>query len=319
MIELNRLDEVQFTPDHGMVVALGVFDGVHRAHQAIIRECVQLAKERRGTPAVFTFRNHPSEILSPSQPTPLLTPHVIKREIFARLGVDLLIAPDFDRSLAEMAPQQFIEDVLGRRLAARVVLAGFNFRFGRGGGGGAEMLSSYRGTLFDDVRIIGMFEFGSSALSSTRIRKSILSGNLPAAEVMLGRRYRLAGKVVAGDGRGRLLSFPTANLEVLNQPIPPQGIYGARVFLQPMSSVGIDGLMYIGSAPTFHRQTTEKPIRVEVFLMDWEGDLYDQWIFLEVMCYIREDMVFDTPEQLVKQMKMDKEFFQKWLEQHPDI
>jgi riboflavin kinase/FMN adenylyltransferase len=319
MIELNQLDRVQFTPSQGVVVALGVFDGVHRAHQAIISECVRVAKNRGGIPAVFTFRNHPSEILSPSERSLLLTPHVIKREILASLGVDRLIAPDFDRSLAQMPPQQFIEDVLGRRLAARVVLAGFNFRFGRKGEGDATMLLSYQGGLFDEVRILPRFEHEGVPLSSTRIREAILRGDLGAAESMLGRRYRLAGKVVAGDRRGRLLGYPTANLGVVSQPIPPEGIYGARVHFDPTSTVGTNGLVYIGSAPTFQRQATESPVRIEVFLMDWQGDLYGQWIFVEVMCYIRGDVIFDNPSDLVTQIHKDRDFFQKWLNQHPDM
>ncbi|MFH1739192.1 MAG: riboflavin kinase, partial [bacterium] len=247
----------------------------------------------------------------------LLTPHVIKRSLLADLGVDLLVAPTFDRQLANIPPREFIEEILANRLMARNLLVGFNFRFGRGGHGDAEMLASYEGRLFNQVRVIPAFEFEGSPLSSTRIRQAILDGDLPTAESMLGRRYRLAGKVVPGDGRGRVLGFPTANLEVPNQAIPPAGIYGSRVFFEPTSADAINGLLYIGSAPTFHTAAGEHPTRVEIFLMNWEGDLYDQELFVEVICHIREDKTFQTSQDLVKQIEKDRDFFTDWLYQNP--
>jgi len=316
MREIDDLDAVQLNPGDNVSVALGVFDGVHRAHQALVSECVRSAREIGGTAAVFTFQNHPAEVLFPNENLSLLTPHSVKREILASLGVDLIIAPQFDLALAEISPREFVESILGERLAARHVYAGFNFRFGKGGRGDAAMLQSYQGRLFERVHIVPMMKYDGLPLSSTRIREAVQAGNLDAAEAMLGRRYRLAGLVVAGDSRGRLLGFPTANLDIGKQTLPREGIYGARVFFVAASSEGFDSLLYIGSAPSFRAGNEQRPVRIEVFLMDWEGDLYNRELFVEILCSIREDRVFNDPCDLVRQIEKDREFFLAWLEKN---
>ncbi len=316
MIELSELQDIACTANDGVVVALGVFDGVHRAHQAILAECVERARKNNGTAAVFTFRNHPTEVFAPKHPALLLTPHPIKRAILAESGIDLLVAPEFDQALADMAPEAFIEDILGGRLSARGICVGFNFRFGRRRRGDAAMLSSYEGRLFKKVTVMPRHELDGVPISSTRIREDIICGDLTAAEAMLGRPHRLAGLVVHGEKRGRILGFPTANLEISNQPMPPVGIYGARVCFEPDFKEGIDSLMYIGSAPTFHPNGSNAPVRVEVFLMNWEGDLYGHDLYVEILCHIRDDRVFDDPAQLAAQIEQDRQFFVNWLAAH---
>ncbi|HPA46659.1 MAG TPA: riboflavin biosynthesis protein RibF [bacterium] len=317
MREVDHLDGIQLNPGDNVSVALGVFDGVHRAHQALVLECVRSAREIGGVAAVFTFRNHPAEVLLPNENLSLLTPHSVKREILAELGVDLLVAPPFDRALAEIAPKEFVESILGQRLMARRIYAGFNFRFGKGGRGDAAMLQSYQGRLFERVHIVPMMKYDGLPLSSTRIREAVQAGDLDAVEAMLGRRYRLAGRVVTGDARGRILGFPTANLDIGKQTLPREGIYGARVFFQSTASKGVKGLLYIGSAPSFRQGPEPAPVRVEVFLMDWEGDLYNRDLFVEILCPIREDRFFENPSDLVRQIKKDRDFFLAWLEKNP--
>ena len=288
-------------PDHRpSAVALGVFDGVHLGHRAILGAAVAHARAT-GSPAVAcTFEPHPLEVLQPDRaPLPITTLDE-RLELIAACGVDESVVLAFTRELAHMEPEAFVKDVLVDRLAARQVVVGFNHRFGRAARGDAALLRDLGARGGFGVDVIEPLTVDGVPVSSTAIRAALGRGDLEAAVRMLGRPYTLPGKVVAGAGRGRTLGFPTANIAPDRPVLVAPGVYACTIEVagQPRRAV-----VNVGVRPTFD----EKTLAIEAYLLDFSGDLYGQTVRLTFRSRVREERRFSSVDALRAQIAADVE------------
>lgn len=300
----RSLDEIARLPEGTpRAVAIGTFDGVHLGHQQIISMAVQAARSMNGVATVVTFEPHPGAVLRPHDRPKVLTPLEVKIDLMGELGVDEVVAVPFTKEFASLSPDEFCKVLLSDRLQARQVSVGANFRFGRGGLGTAIDLLSYGQEYGFSVSAIQLLRIDGGVVSSTRIRRLVLQGDVRSAARLLGRPHRLVGMVVAGVGRGRTLGVPTANIRPPEDAaVPANGVYITRTHLPlqpPFQSV-----TSIGTNPTFEHDDV---VRIETFLFDFHGTLYDSPIQVEFLERLREQRPFPSKEALVEQITRDVE------------
>lgn len=291
---LSSIEELD-GPAH---LALGVFDGVHLGHQAVIARAVA-ARAEGGSAGVLTFDPYPLRVLAPEKaPKRLLASLDHKARILGPLGVDFLLALPFDRRQAEVEAQDFVRELVAA--GARTIAAGEDWRFGRGRGGDRNLLgrlADQHGFRFDAVPPVMI---DGERISSTRIRQAIRDGNLDAAAAMLGRRYTVAGRVVEGRKLGRRLGFPTANLERGEEQYPPDGVWAVRVLLDGHWT---DGVANLGRRPTVE----DGERQLEVHLLGDPGDLYGRWLEVDFAGHLRGERRFGSVEELRGQIEVDVE------------
>jgi riboflavin kinase/FMN adenylyltransferase len=284
------------------VVTVGNFDGVHRGHQALVGAAVEGAKASGGVSVVLTFDPHPSRVLSPDRAPEALVTVDQKEELLAGLGVDRLALLPFTVDLSSRNPPDFAAAVLQRALGARRVVVGTNFRFGRGRAGDVALLRRLgEGLGFDVVAVDPVFHEGAP-ISSTRIREALARGAVEAARDLLGRPFFVDGEVVRGDGRGRTIGIPTANLALRNETLPRPGVYAATCRRLPAAGRRA-AVVNLGRRPTFGGGETT----LEAHLLDFAGDLYGAVLRVEFRNRLRDEKRFEGPEALVGQIREDVE------------
>ena len=284
---------------HWPVVTLGVFDGVHRGHQAVLKQVIRLANRHGGEALVITFDRHPRTLLDAEAP-PLITSLEHRLVLFERLGIDGALVLRFDHRQAAMSAAQFVEHFLIRRLAARAVVLGFNSRFGRGAEGDIELLRRYEAeNSFEVCRGRPVYSSGQP-VSSTAIRRAITEGRLGEARRMLGRPVSLLGTVIRGDGRGRSLGFPTANLDLHHEVAPPAGVYATWTRHRQR---WLPSVASIGPRPTYDDDTA--PGTVEVHLIDRRGLLYGRDLEVQFVRRLRGQRRFADALSLAQQIGRD--------------
>lgn len=287
-------------------VALGVFDGVHLGHRAILGAAVADARTSGVRAVACTFEPHPMEVLQPDRaPLPITTLEE-RLSLIAACGADEAVVLTFTRALAAVEPEAFVEDVLVDRLQARQVVVGFNHRFGRGARGDAALLRELGGRLGFGVDVIPPLTVDGVPVSSTAIRTALARGDLDAAARMLGRPYTLPGKVVAGAGRGRTLGFPTANVAPERPVLVAPGVYACTVDVGGQQRRAV---VNIGVRPTFG----EEALAVEAYLLDFSGDLYGRTVRLTFVSRVREERRFPSVDALRAQIADDVETARKRL------
>lgn len=286
MIVVTDLDLVH----HPTAVALGNFDGIHLGHRRVIEPILH----RSGlVGTVVSFNPHPRDFFSGTRSL-LLTPLGEKVSLLERLGVEQLVLLTFDEGLAKLRAEMFMARILQDALQAKFISVGFNFRFGFQRQGDGELLRSVWGDQLV-IREEQRFRDGGR-ISSSAIRMALAMGDVPLANELLGRRYSISGNVVAGEQLGRKIGFPTANLQVDQQKyLPKDGVYGVLVGGNP-------GVMNIGVRPTVGGGTKRT---IEVHLLNWRGNLYDQEIMVELVRYIRGERKFNSFEELKAQIQRD--------------
>jgi len=281
-IKVTSLPDVEPHPRH---VAIGTFDGVHRGHQAVIK----------GADTVLTFDPHPLEILHPAALPKLIMPFGVKRDVIEGLGVSELVVIPFDRDFASRSAEEFIEDVLIAKLAAKQVSVGENFRFGAKAKGDPAMLASRNEF---ETRVVPLVEVDGETVSSTRIRALVAAGDMEGARHCLGAPFMVEGEVVSGDQRGRELGFPTANLVPDDRlAIPGHGVYAAF-------ANGVPAAVNVGVRPTFE---SGRGVLIESYLIDHEEDLYDKLLRVAFVDRLRGEKRFASVEELIAQMRADVE------------
>jgi riboflavin kinase / FMN adenylyltransferase len=299
----RRFDGVDGVPD-GLgpaVVTVGMFDGVHRGHRALLDRVTAEAAARDLRAAAVTFDRHPLAVLRPGSEPPLLTTLDRKVELLGEAGIGVVLVLAFTRELSQVGAEAFATDVLFDALAARAVVVGENFRFGHKAAGDPALLASLGGPRGIEVVAVPLHALGDQVVSSTRVRDELASGAVAAAAVSLGRPYAVEGEVVAGDRRGRpLLGIPTANLAVPDGiAIPTDGVYAGHL-TDTVDGVARPAAISVGTNPQFG---TER--RVEAHVLDFDADLYGHRVSVDFRHHLRGQAVFAGVDQLVAQMRAD--------------
>lgn len=292
-------------PPHvaGTIATVGTFDGVHRGHWDVLLRLVERARDTGLRSILVTFDPHPLEIVNPTAAPPLLTIGAEKLEVLAESGIDYLAVVPFTPTLRSYSAAQFVDLVLLRRFRVQELLVGYDHGFGRGREGDVEVMRELGRLRGFDVDVVDAVTLPDGRpVSSTTIRRAIAGGDLPRAAQGLGRPYSVSGHVVRGAQRGRVLGFPTLNLEPVSprKLLPPEGVYAVRV-QTPGGPFG--GMMNLGPRPTFGDPT----VTLEAHLFDATGDLYGAWVRVEFMARLRDTMRFPDADALRQQLARDEE------------
>jgi riboflavin kinase/FMN adenylyltransferase len=299
--------------DERSVVTVGTFDGVHRAHQEIIHELVTRARMREGRSVVLTFEPHPKEVVASAKgEVRLLTTIGERIVLFERLGVDLLVIIPFTLEFSRQTAREFYQRYVVDAVGVEEVVVGYDHMFGRDRTAGiAELVRMGREFNFS-VFAVHQFTAEGEVVSSTQIRRALAAGDLERAERLLGYRYNVRGIVVPGDGRGRTMGYPTANIrpESEKKVIPGRGIYVVGV-----KALGADwfGMMSIGVNPT----VTDANIEVlEVHLLEFSGDLYGKEVEITFLKRLRDEQRFGSVQELVEQLARDREMSMQYIREY---
>ena len=287
----------------GTVITVGTFDGVHRGHVLVLDRTADRARHARLASVVLTFDPHPLDVVNPSAAPPLLTLWDEKLEALAQTRIDYVAVVPFTAELSAYSAEEFVDRVLLESFGMRELLIGHDHGFGRGRAGDVEslrMIGRRRGFPVEVVEAV----LGSDGapISSTVIRRAVAHGDLARASDGLGRRYSFSGHVVSGEGRGRLLGFPTLNLELASRRklLPPHGVYAVHV---EGRDAAYGGMMNLGPRPTFGDDT----VTLEVHLFEAEGDWYGSTVRVEFFARLRDTIKFAGAAELVAQLQRDAE------------
>jgi riboflavin kinase / FMN adenylyltransferase len=286
------------------VVTLGNFDGVHRGHQLLVQEALRCGRAAGCDVTVATFDPHPTRVLDPEQAPQALMTLAQKGEVLAALGVSRMVVIEFTRGLAALAPEEFASAILVQRLGARVVVAGVGFRFGRGRAGDVATLTSLGSGIGFRVSQVAPLVEGGQPVSSTRVRQALAAGDVEAARGLLGRPFATDGVVVSGDGRGRTLGIPTANVMRENEAIPTDGVYAAWCRLRQGAEAwgrAWPSVVSLGHRPTFSGDEH----RIEAHLMGFSGNAYGATMRIEYRRRLRAEQRFPDAEALLAQVAVD--------------
>ena len=297
----NQLDDI-VKPFKNAVISIGNFDGVHIGHQALFHEVIEKADAIDGTSVAMTFEPHPLRVLEQNNLPPLITLYEQKTELIDRSGIDVLICVPFTREFAAMAASEFVVDLLIRRIGMKAIVVGEDYTFGRNREGNLEMLLSMAARHdFEVIQVdwIKITQNYPGRISSTRIRELVTEGEVAEAQHLLGRRYQIRGLVTTGRNRGgKLLGFPTANINLHDELCPKTGVYAVTVEFEGKH---YDGVANIGYSPTFD----DRIFTVEVHILDFNQNIYGQKIRVNFVKRIRNEIKFASIDELSAQIQKD--------------
>ncbi len=297
---LKTYDFFQTPKLNNSCVTIGMFDGVHLGHQNLISQLVKYTHSYNIQSVVITFSRHPLEILT-GTPPPFIMPLEKRLEILEKMGINVCLILDFTLEVSHIHAYTFLQDLV-QRIGMVGIVIGKDFRFGYQGQGNLSMLQEYSSQLHYEVKVVEMFQHAQDKISSTNIRRAILEGNIPKANAMLGRPFLLIGQVIPGKQLGRILGFPTANLQLFHGLCPPDGVYAGITKIDDSYL----SLISIGTCPTFGQED----LKIEVYLLGYENNLYGQVLETEIYEKIREQKKFNSAEELCQQIKYDCEYIQ---------
>jgi riboflavin kinase/FMN adenylyltransferase len=302
--------------DPGSVVTVGTFDGVHLAHAEIIREVVSRAKMREGRSVVITFDPHPKQVVGPARGSVELLSTIGERvELIGQLGVDVLLVLEFTYAFSRITPEDFYRTYVVNGTGVDEVIVGYDHMFGRDRAAGTNELLTM-GKEFDfSVFAVHPFTVEGETVSSTVIRKALGTGDVVRASKFLGRPYSLGGTVVRGDGRGRTIGFPTANIRPVSPSkiVPAHGVYAVGV---RMANEAHFGMMNVGFRPTV---ATVPEATIEVHLFDFDRDIYGEQVAVSFLRRLRDERKFDSLSDLVEQLGRDREEARQTARQRPGM
>lgn len=297
------------------VVTLGNFDGIHLGHRAILATVVKRARAHRGMALVYTFEPHPRKVLQPDHAPGLLVTLEQKLELLEQAGVDAVVVEPFSLEFARTTAQEFVRDILHARIRPLEVYVGYDFHFGRDREGSMRMLTEMGPRLGFSVTIIPEVTVDEGDVNSTRIRELLSLGEVSRAEAMLGRPYRVRGRVARGQQRGRGIGFPTANLDPENEVLPATGVYAGWLELlddgEPGRGSRFAAVANVGRRPTFE---DEGRIVAEAHCIGFDGNLYGRRVDLFFLHHLRDERRFDGVPALKRQIQADAEQARRLLE-----
>ena len=283
----------------GPVVSIGNFDGLHHGHRVLLRRLVEGARRQGGPAVVYTFEPPPRVVLAPSQHMARILSWPDKVRLLGEQGVDAVVVERFSRAFAQHPPEWFATEVLGRRLRARGLVVGYDFRFGRARAGDVGMLKR----LLPDMPVdqVAAVELDGAVCSSSAIRERVASGDVAGAARLLGRWHFVRGTVVAGDRRGRTIGFPTANVDTDAELLPAHGVYAVQARVD--GGPPLPGVANLGLRPTFDGTM----VQLEVHLFDFSGDLYGRELMVCFVERLRGEQRFAAVDALVARIRQDAE------------
>lgn len=282
-------------------LALGVFDGVHVGHQAVILNAVESARKTGGKVGVVTFEPHPVRVLAPDRaPRRILASIEHKANLLSEMGVDFLCVQEFTLDFAAREAREFVNDLVNYSDRLKSIAVGEDWIFGKARGGNVSKLKEWGMEMGFTVTAATPVMVAGERVSSTRVRQAVRDGNLKAVHEMMGRPYDVVGTVVEGKQLARQLGFPTANVVVHNEQLPPDGVWALEVRYAAKVYQGIGNL---GRRPTVEHEGARRLL--EIHLFDFEGDLYGETLEAEFVSYIREEKKFNSVEELKSQIEKD--------------
>jgi len=292
-------DPAEITDElRGGAITIGNFDGVHVGHAKIIGRLLERASQVGGPAVVFTFDPHPARLLYPEKAPPPLTWIERKADLLADLGAEAVIAYPTDEAFLRLGPREFFDRIVCEKLAARVIVEGPNFFFGRNRKGTIGILRRFCVSAGVNLEVVEPIKVGGEYVSSSRIRRLIEAGQVEEAAPMLTQPYRIRGMVIHGAGRGRKLGFPTANLGAVETLLPRDGIYAGRA---PVDDRLYPAAISLGSNPTFGEHVR----KVEVFVLDFDASLYGRPLEVDFLARLRDIHTYASVDELVSQLGRD--------------
>lgn len=285
--------------DNNTCLAIGAFDGLHKGHQLIIKKAVEAARNNHYPAGVLSFDPHPLEIIPGKTPPPSIVSRKQKISLLENMGVDYYFEQKFNKEFAKLSAEDFVNKILINNIRVNTVVVGNDFRFANNNEANVEILERLAELHNFNAKIISQLHASDDRISSTRIRRLLKKGQIKKASKFLGRPYQICGKVIHGQKRGRELGFPTANLDLeTDYALPPEGVYAVKVYHNNQEYIGAANLGY---NPTFNN----KNISFEIYILDFNGDLYNKRLCVDIMEFIRGEKDFSSKEELIKQMEQD--------------
>ena len=288
-------------PSQKRILTVGTFDGVHLGHQKILQQIIQVGKEQNLLSTVISFEPHPRLFFNPSDDLALLTTTKEKIDKLTEIGIKEVIIIPFDKTFSNLSPFDYLKAFIKEKFNTQILVIGYDHSFGKGRVGNESMAKEIGKELDFEVIKIGPRSFDDAIISSTKIRKAIANGNIELANNYLGYNYTLTGKIIEGQKLGRTIGFPTANilLEPNKKALPKTGVYIVKSYL---NGIYFWGMMNIGYKPTV---SEENKLSVEVHFLEFDKEIYDHTISIEVLYYLRNEQKFSSIEELQKQIKVD--------------
>ena len=299
MTSFNNIDE--FNSTDYTILTIGTFDGVHLGHQKVLERLTKEAKNNNLKSTVLTFFPHPRTVLNPNKPLKLINSVNERTDLLSKSKIDNLIIHPFDKSFSELDPEKYVLEILVKKLKAKIILIGYDHKFGKNRTADINDLKMYGEKYGFKVIEIKAEEISNIAISSTKIRKAISEGDISTAKEYLGYDVSLSGRIVHGKSIGRTIGFPTANVEVNEgyKLLPKNGVYLIQSIINKKQ---VFGMMNIGVKPTL----IESSKTIEINFFDFEGDLYDKNIRVDIKQFIRDEVRFESLELLKSQIQKDK-------------
>ncbi len=314
MTVICDLDQLE-SPLKNPVLTIGNFDGVHRGHLALFEKVKERARHIDGRSVVMTFEPHPMKIMMPGKGPRLITPTQQKLGLIQKAGIDVIVCIPFTREFASISAGDFVKEILIDKIGIKEIVVGYDYSFGHKREGDIEHLQNAGNRFGFVVHVVGPVRVKNTLVSSTSIRNLIQEGKLAEAKKLLGRDYQICGTVIRGKDRGgRLLGFPTANLELIDELTPKAGVYAVKVLIEDDV---YDGLTNIGYNPTFGNGQ----FSVETHILNFSGDLVGNTIRVDFIERLRDEKTFNSAKDLAAQIKRDilaaKQLFEKSLDNLP--
>ena len=295
ILNLNELTEPLTNP----VLTIGNFDGVHKGHLALFDTVKERAKAIGGQSVVMTFEPHPLKVMRPADGPRLITHTGQKLELIEKAGIDIIVCVSFDREFAAIPARDFIENILVQKIGIKEIVVGYDYTFGHNREGDINLLREIGDKRGFVVHLVGPIQIDQALVSSTSIRRMIQEGRLAEAKVLLGRDFEVQGTVVKGHNRGgRLLGFPTANLNPHGELLPKRGVYAVKLLVDDVS---YNGVTNVGYNPTFG----DTGLTVETHVLDYSGDLLGKTIKVRFIERLRDEKTFKSLEELSDQIAQD--------------
>lgn len=294
-------DLLIYNEDKSNYVALGNFDGLHLGHLSLIRKTVESAKINNCNSMVFTYKNHPKTLVSPDKVPKLIMDMEEKIRCLEKENIDIVVLKEFTKEFMAIEPEEFINR-LCVKYKVKGIIVGFNFRFGNKNKGDIKLLEALKEKYGYELLVLSPFKYKEDLISSTKIRENILNGNLEEANNMLSRPYSIKGEIIHGKKLGRTIGFPTANLKINHENVIPKiGVYYTNIEINKKIYKGITS---VGYNPTVNG----KQLTIETFILDFSKEIYGEEIRIYFVKRIRDEIKFDTLDQLIEELKSDKKY-----------